>query len=99
SATAWPERSDPFADWINGVQKYVVSDTLSAADVKAWSPTSIIRTANLMPEIASLRERPGGDVYVYGSVTLAQALLAAGFVDELVLMVEPITLGGGKTLF
>src|SRR5205807_9496415 len=34
SATAWPERSgDPFTDWINGVQKYVVSDTLAEADL------------------------------------------------------------------
>src|ERR671929_1213704 len=39
SAAAWPSRSgDPFADWINGVQKYVVSDTLSATDL-TWQPT------------------------------------------------------------
>jgi RibD C-terminal domain len=43
--------------------------------------------------------QPGGDIYVYGSVSLVRALLAAGLVDELVLMIEPITLGGGKTLF
>ena len=35
----------------------------------------------------------------YGSLTVARALLAAELVDELVLMIEPITLGGGKTLF
>ena len=44
--------------------------------------------------------RPGGgDIYVYGSLTVARSLLAANLVDELVLMIEPITLGGGKTLF
>ena len=99
SSTAWPERSGGFADWINAAQKYVVSDTLSDADVAAWAPTTIIRNADLLTEVARLREQPGGDIEVYGSLTVARALLAAGLVDELVLMIEPITLGGGKTLF
>ena len=46
-----------------------------------------------------LHGRPGGDVYVYGSLSVVRTLLTAGLVDELVLMIEPITLGGGKTLF
>jgi dihydrofolate reductase len=99
SAAAWPERAgDPFADWINQTQKYVVSDTLSDADL-TWRPTTIIRSADLLDEITALRERPGGDIYVYGSLSLVQALLTAGLLDELVLFIEPITLGGGKTLF
>ena len=99
SAAAWPERSGGFADWINAAQKYVVSDSLSDADVASWAPTSIIRRADLLTEVARLREQPGGDIYVYGSLTVARALLAGGLVDELVLMIEPITLGGGKRLF
>ena len=99
SADAWPERSgDPFADWINGAQKYVVSDTLSESDL-GWQPTTIIRNGDLVDKVAELREQPGGDVYIYGSLTVVRALLAAGQIDELVLMIEPITLGGGKTLF
>jgi len=48
SSTAWPERSgDPFAEWINGVQKYVVSDTLAEAGL-TWKPTTIIRSADLL---------------------------------------------------
>ena len=43
--------------------------------------------------------RRGGDIYIYGSLSVARALLTAGMVDELLLMIEPITLGGGKTLF
>jgi dihydrofolate reductase len=99
SASAWPERSGGFADWINAAQKYVVSDSLSDADVTAWAPTTIIRNADLLTEVARLREQPGGDLYVYGSLTVARALLTADLVDELVLMIEPITLGGGKMLF
>jgi dihydrofolate reductase len=99
SAAAWPERGgDPFSDWVNGVQKYVVSDTLTEADV-TWQPTTIIRGSELVSRISELRESPGGDIYIYGSLSLVQSLLAAGLIDELVLMIEPITLGGGKTLF
>jgi dihydrofolate reductase len=99
SAAAWPERSgDPFADWINRAQKYVVSDTLSDGDV-TWQPTTIIRGADLVSTVAALRDKPGGDIYVYGSLSVVRTLLTAGLVDELVLMIEPITLGGGKTLF
>jgi dihydrofolate reductase len=99
SATAWPERGgDPFADWVNSAQKYVVSDTLSETEL-TWSPTKIIRGADLAQTVNELRSEPGGDVYVYGSLTLVRTLLAAQLIDELVLMIEPITLGGGKTLF
>jgi dihydrofolate reductase len=99
SATAWPERGgDPFSDWINAAQKYVVSDTLTEADL-TWGPASLIRGADLTASIAELRDRPGADIFVYGSLSVVRALLAAGLVDELVLMIEPITLGGGKTLF
>jgi dihydrofolate reductase len=99
SAAAWPDRAgDPFADWINSAQKYVVTDTLSEADL-TWAPTTIIRGAELLARVGELREKPGSDVYVYGSLTLVRSLLAADMVDELVLFVEPITLGGGKTLF
>lgn len=99
SATAWPDRAgDPFADWINAAQKYVVSDTLTDADL-TWRPTTIIRSVDLVDEVSAMRAEPGGDIYVYGSLSLVRALLAAGLIDELVVMIEPITLGGGKTLF
>jgi dihydrofolate reductase len=99
SSQAWPERSgDPFADWINGAQKYVVSDTLRESEL-TWKPTTIIRGAELLNEVAAMRAKPGGDIYIYGSLSVARTLLTAGLVDELVLMIEPITLGGGKTLF
>jgi len=99
SAEAWPERAgDPFADWINAAQKYVVSNTLNDADL-TWHPTTIIRGDDLVERVSALREQPGGDVYIYGSLTLVRSLIIAGLLDELILMIEPITLGGGKTLF
>jgi dihydrofolate reductase len=55
--------------------------------------------AGLLEEVSMLRGRPGGDIYVYGSLSVVRALLTAGLVHDLVLMIEPITPGGGKTLF
>jgi dihydrofolate reductase len=98
-AGAWPERAgDPFADWINGAEKHVVSDSLSEADL-TWGPTSLIRGADLVPAISALRERPGREVNVMGSSQLVRSLLEADLVDEMNLMVEPIVLGGGKSIF
>jgi dihydrofolate reductase len=98
-AGAWPDRAgDPFADWMNSVQKYVVSDTLSDTDV-TWKPTTIVRGADLVTEVSALRDQPGGYVNVMGSASLVRALLAADLVDELALMIEPIVLGGGKSIF
>jgi dihydrofolate reductase len=98
-AGAWPNRAgDPFADWMNSVQKYVVSGTLSEADL-TWKPTTIIPGADLVKEVSALRDRPGGDINVMGSASVVRALLAADLVDELALMIEPIVLGGGKRIF
>jgi hypothetical protein len=60
SAAAWPDRSDKFADWINGAQKYVVSDVLTEADAASWAPTTIIRGAGLLTKVSALRNQPGG---------------------------------------
>jgi dihydrofolate reductase len=99
-AAAWPERAgDEFADWMNSVQKYVVSDSLDEDDVTHWAPTTIIRGADLVREVNALRRQPGGDVNIMGSATLARALITYDLVDELDLLIEPIILGGGKTIF
>ncbi len=98
-AGAWLGRAgDPFADWIDAVEKHVVSDTLSEADL-TWAPTSLIRGADLVGAVTALRDRPGDDVNVMGSAQLARSLLKADLVDELNLMIEPIVLGGGKGIF
>jgi dihydrofolate reductase len=98
-AGAWPRRAgDAFADWINAVEKHVVSNTFSDADA-TWGPTSLIRGADLVAAVTALRERQGRDVNVMGSAQLVRALFEADLVDELNLMIEPIVLGGGKSIF
>ena len=99
SAAAWPKRSgDPFTDWINRVQKYVVSSTLTEKDL-TWKPTTLIRGDDFLKTVSGLRAKPGGYIYVYGSATMVRSLLEADLVDELLLTIEPIILGGGKTIF
>jgi dihydrofolate reductase len=100
-ASAWPNRTgadDPFTDWMNSVQKYVVTDTLTEADL-TWTPTTIIPRDELAPTVSALRDEPGGYLNIMGSPTVVRALLGADLVDELALMIEPIALGGGKSIF
>ncbi len=98
-AGAWPDRAgDPFADWINSVEKYVVSSTLSESDL-TWEPTTLILAADVVKAVTALRERPGRDINVMGSAQLVRTLVAADLVDEINLMIEPILLGGGKGIF
>ena len=47
---------------------------------------------DLLTKMSTLRDQPGGDIYVFGGLSVARTLLTAGLVDELVLMIEPITL-------
>jgi dihydrofolate reductase len=97
-AAAWPERAgDPYADQMNAIPKYVASRTLADTDM-VWNST-LLDAADVLGHIGALREQPGGDLVVWGSVSLVRAMLAAGLVDELTVMIEPILLGGGKRIF
>ncbi|MGI5425969.1 dihydrofolate reductase family protein [Streptomyces sp. CA-179760] len=98
-AAAWPERAgDPFADRMNSLKKYVVSSTLGEADL-TWNNTALIPGDQAVARIRELRETEGGDLAMMGSPTLVRTLLSEGLVDELQLVVMPVILGGGKTIF
>ena len=98
-AAAWPGRADdPFADRMNAIPKYVVSATLRDNEL-TWNNTTRIPGEEAVARIRKLRENDGGDLLVMGSPTLAQTLLREGLVDELRLLIEPVLLGGGKTIF
>ncbi|GGQ24661.1 dihydrofolate reductase family protein [Streptosporangium pseudovulgare] len=98
-AAAWPgQAGDPFADRMNSIRKYVVSDTLGENDL-TWNNTALIPGGEAVAHIRKLRETEGGDVVVMGSPTLVRALLREGLVDELRLVVMPVLLGGGKKIF
>jgi dihydrofolate reductase len=97
-ASAWPDRAgDPYADRMNAAKKYVASRTLAPGDT-TWNST-VLSADDAVGDIARLRNEPGGELVIWGSVSLVRDLLTAGLVDELTLMIEPILLGGGKRIF
>jgi dihydrofolate reductase len=95
---AWSTRTvedDPGAPFFNDTTKYVVSSTLDNA---TWRNSQIIGPYD--PDaIRSLKDEVDGDVYVSGSITLVRALLADGLVDQLDLVIYPLTRGPGPRLF
>ncbi|HYY23630.1 MAG TPA: dihydrofolate reductase family protein [Thermoleophilaceae bacterium] len=94
-AAAWPSRTGAFADKFNGMPKFVVSTTLEGAQ---WNNSTVIK-GDVAEEVATLKQRPGGDILVNGSATLVRTLAEDGLVDEYRLMVFPVALGRGKRLF
>ncbi|KOG17152.1 dihydrofolate reductase family protein [Streptomyces viridochromogenes] len=98
-ADAWPERAgDPFADRMNSIKKYVVSSTLTEADL-TWNNTTLVPGAEAVDRVRELRASEGGDLAMMGSPTLVRTLIQEGLVDELQLIVMPVLLGGGKSIF
>jgi dihydrofolate reductase len=98
-AAAWPGRAgDPFADHMNEIRKYVASRTFSEADL-TWTNTTLLPSDDAIGAVRKLREEPGKDIQVMGSPSLAAQLIENDLVDEYILMIEPIVLGGGKKLF
>ena len=85
---------DPFGDLMNAPKKYVVSRTLKEP---RWRNTTIIRD-NVIESVKALKAQPGQDILTDGSSQLVHALLAHNLVDELHLIVYPLTLGTGKRL-
>lgn len=101
-ASAWPQRAgDPFADKMNDIPKYVASRTLSADEASSrWRNTTLLDGNDAIEALRTLRTA-GGDagLLVMGSASLARQLVEHDLVDEYRLMLEPILLGGGKTIF
>lgn len=98
-AGAWPERGgDPFADRMNTLRKYVVSDTL-AQDELTWDNSVLIPGGDAMARIRELRATEGGELAMMGSATLVRAMIAENLFDQLNLAVMPVMLGGGKSIF
>jgi dihydrofolate reductase len=99
-ASYWPtplaNEDDPIvAGKMNSLPKIVVSKTLDSA---GWENTRLVK-ANVVEEIARLKQESAKDLAIFGSSDLAVSLLHAGLLDEARIMVNPVILGGGKCLF
>ena len=90
----WPGQTGAFADPINQMPKYVVSRSLQKTE---WNNSHILR--DVARDVAALKSSDGGDILIYGSGTLVKALLRHDLIDELRLMIFPVSIGGGLRLF
>jgi dihydrofolate reductase len=99
-ASYWPtpaavEGNPAVADRMNSIPKIVFSATLDTTD---WENTTLIK-GNVADAITELKQQPGKALAMFGSPHLTVSLLEQGLVDELRVMVQPILLGAGKSLF
>jgi dihydrofolate reductase len=91
----WKPRTGELADILNGLPKYVVSSSLAKP---RWTNTRVLN-GELASDITRLKSSLDGEILVYASYQLGQALLKLDLVDELRLFVFPVVLGAGKRLF
>jgi len=78
---------------VDDVTKYVVSNTLEKSD---WKNSVFLKSVE---DIKNLKKSEGADIHVHGSGNLVQTLLQHDLVDELWLLIHPLTLGSGNKLF
>ena len=94
-APTWRDSEDHAA--YKELPKYVVSTTLTDdALIDGWGPITILRS---LDDVARLKQEDGGAIFVHGSGELARALSDADLVDRYNLLVFPVLLGAGKSLF
>jgi dihydrofolate reductase len=91
----WPTADGTIAEFMNRVPKVVFSRTLSQVD---WANTTLIKE-HAAAEVAKIKQRPGGDIFVFGSADFSQTLMRHGLVDEYRFGINPVLLGKGTPFF
>ncbi|TWP53642.1 dihydrofolate reductase [Lentzea tibetensis] len=94
----WPTLSDDatgVSDYLGRVQKYVISSTMTDPQ---WQNTRVL-SGDPAEEVRALKDEPGSDIVVTGSIMLCHTLIEAGLVDEYRLFVYPVVQGRGRRLF
>ncbi|MEJ3655622.1 dihydrofolate reductase family protein [Actinomycetes bacterium KLBMP 9759] len=94
----WPTSEEIVAEAVNTTHKFVYSKSLQAAPWGSWKPATVV-PGDAVEHVRALKREPGGTIMVWGSISIARALFAAGLVDELQLRVLPVVIGTGRTLF
>lgn len=94
----WPQQTHDrtgVADYLNQVNKYVVSSTI---DDPGWANSTVLR-GDAVAQVQQLKRQPGKDIVLTGSITLAHTLIRAGAVDEYRMFIYPVVQGRGRPLF
>jgi dihydrofolate reductase len=93
---SWNARGGPFKDALNDTQKFVASS--NPATTLEW-PNSTLLSGDVRAAVADLRQSSTANLVIMGSGVLIGALMAADVIDEYLLMIAPLVLGGGRRLF
>jgi dihydrofolate reductase len=99
-ADYWPDADpaeEPVATPLNTLPKYVVSNTLEEAPWGQRGDSATILRGDGVGSVRALRGSVVGDLIVWGSLTLSDALLRAGEVDLLRLRMVPVLIGAGRS--
>ena len=94
--SAWNARGGPFKDGLNNSPKYVASATLK--EPLPW-PSSTLLRGDISDAVGVLKAQSSGVLAIMGSGVLIGSLMAAGLIDEYLLMIHPLVLGAGRRLF
>jgi dihydrofolate reductase len=94
--TTWNARGGPFKDGLNNMPKYVAST--NPGTQLPW-PNSTLLHGDIPAALATLKQRPGGNLVIMGSGALIRSLLPHALIDEFFLMIHPLVLGDGQRLF
>jgi dihydrofolate reductase len=99
-ASYWPTadamKNDPIvAEIMNNLPKIVFSRTLEKVE---WHNTRLVKD-NIEEEIKKMKDQPGKDMVILGSGSIVSAFAKRGLIDEYSFMVNPIILGGGRSIF
>ena len=99
-ASFWPtpqamQTMPAVAKGMNGMPKIVVSRTLREP---AWSNTTVVH-GDLPASVRKMKQQSGPDIAILGSGSIVSQLAQAGLIDEFQIVVHPIALGSGRTLF
>jgi dihydrofolate reductase len=94
----WPQQGSDvqMADQMNNTPKLVVSSTLDSVD--EWQNSTLLK-GDPYEELTAIKEQPGKNLNIVGSITLVRSLLRAKVLDELSLLIHPIAVGRGVRLF
>jgi dihydrofolate reductase len=94
--TSWNTHGGPFKDALNGTRKFVASN--SPETTLDW-PNSTLLQGDVPAAVAELKQSSDTNLVIMGSGVLSGSLIAAGLIDEYLLMVAPLVLGTGRRLF
>jgi dihydrofolate reductase len=94
-ASRYPSRTNPLANKMNSMPKYVVSSTLTNPE---WTNSTVL-TGDVVSSVSALKQRIDGEIRVYASSRLTHTLLAHDLVDEVRLAIFPLVMGPGERLF